>query len=150
MTPGNAIISDIPVLLAADAGTIASATLACKVKLVKAPFTPSPTLVPADVTVADFDGSTPITCATGAQNSGNDPLTGNYFTEMKIPVGGWRWTVSGTTNLPETIYGFVLEDNAGAIVYGSALFPTPITLSSVGQVIEIPSIRFTFLANGIQ
>src|SRR6266404_3262845 len=80
------------------------------VVLFKAPFTPMPDLDPVAMllTQADFDGyvANGISSATGTQNTALDPLTSDYLLQLKLPVGGFRWETTGTTNLPQTIYGF--------------------------------------------
>jgi hypothetical protein len=149
MKPTNTILDEIATLLAADSATLAPAALACHVKLIKAPFTPNPNTVVGDFTYADFATSTQLSSTVGAQLTGVDPLTLDRFVEMKSPALGWRWAVTATTNLPQTIYGFCLLDNANAVVYGSALFETPITLTAVGQVIEIDTLKFTFNPNAV-
>ena len=149
MDPTNTILADLPALLAADTTTLAPATLACKLMLSQQTFTPNPALVVGDLLEATFDGYAALTGAVGTQLSGQDPTSGNYFTEMKIPVGGWRFATTGVTHLPQTIFGFALVDNAKAVIYGSALFPQPITLNAIGQVIEVDSLRFVFNPNAI-
>lgn len=149
MVPTNLIIADVPALLAADTSTLAPASNPPSVTLVAGPFTPSPATIPGDLVAPTFDGYAAIACAVGAQLTGQDPFTLSYFTEMKIPTGGWRWAVTGTTNLPQTIYGVALVNHGSTVVYGSAVFPTPIVLNAVGQVIEVPNLRFTFNSNAI-
>jgi len=149
MQPTDYIFNQLAALLAADTGTLAPATLPPQLVPVKAPFTPGVGLVVGALTLADFATSTAISTIVGSQNAVQNPLTFERMVEMKIPAGGWRWTVTALTNLPQTIYGVALLDNTLAIVYGAALLPTPILLTTVGQVVEIDNIQFVFLLNGI-
>jgi len=150
MIPGNAILNAIAEALAADPSTIAPLLNPPKLGLVKTAFVPGPNLAITDYTLADFVTSTPIGAIAGAQNSGINPVTLERIVEMKIPAGGWRWVVTSTTNLPQTIYGAVLYDNGGTTVYGAVLFNAPILLDAVGQVCEVDAVQFAFLINGIQ
>jgi len=149
MQPTLEIFNQLTILLAADTATIAPAANPPKLKLSKAAFTPNQNNVPADFTEADFDGYAPIAAIVGAQNVGVDPLTQERLVEMKIPAGGWRWVVTGLTNLPQQIFGAYLTDNAGAIVFGAALFDGPITLDNLPQVVEVGSVTFRFRFNGV-
>ena len=150
MIPGNVILDAIASALAGDTTTLAPAANPPKLGLIKTAFVPGPALVVGDYTLADFVTSTPIACIVGAQNSGVDPITLERIVEMKIPLGGWRWVVTATTNLPQTIYGAVLYNNGGTIVYGSVLFDAPILLDAVGQIVEINAVKFAFLITGMQ
>jgi hypothetical protein len=149
MTPGNVILAEVPALLAADATTLAPLTNPPKVILAQSSFVPNPNLDPSTVTPASFTGSTPLACIVGAQLTGFNPLTGNYLCDMKVPLGGWRWITGDAVNLPQTIFGFLLVDHTGLVLYGSALFPTPIPLNAAGQVVEIDEVRFEFVPTGI-
>lgn len=146
MVPTTGILNTIVDLLAADTATIAPAALALHVHLVKTPFTPIATLLIGDVTPATFDGSTPLNAGVGPQDVFRDPQTTLRIVQILEPAGGWHWDVTGVTDLPQTIYGYVVTDNADADIYGAALLSTPLTLSSVGQGIDLSWIRFTFLA----
>jgi len=132
----KAIRQDAMKLLAADPATLAPAAGGNQMALVMAPITPGEGLTFADLTLATFDGSTPIVCGTGTQPSGEDPFSGAEVVSIKVPAGGFRWETTGLTNLPQVIYGYVLLDNALAVLLASAAFESPITLTEVGQVIE--------------
>lgn len=136
MLPIKSIRLALGELLAADIPTLAPAT-ANKIALVIANFVPTETLVVGDLTLADFDGATPIAGATGAQQAGVDPATGEQLVTIKPPAGGYRWETTGVTNLPQTVYGYALLDNAGTGLLATALLPTPVTLDAVGQEINI-------------
>jgi hypothetical protein len=144
--PTTAVLQQIADLLAADATTLAPAADACHVHLAMAPFTPSADLLLAGLTEADFDGHTALNAGIGPQESYTDPVTGLRIVQLLEPAGGWHWVTSGVTNLPETIYGYYVTDNANAVLYGSALLPTPVTLNAVGQGIDLPYVRLTFLS----
>jgi hypothetical protein len=145
MVPGNTILDAIVNLLAGDTATLASLT-AMKVHLAKAAFTPGPGMVPGDFTEAAFTGSTALDAGTGTQTVFVDPATGLRTIQIEEPAGGWTWLCTAGTGLPETIYGYYVTDNAGAVVYGAQRFTTPITITASGQAVNISWIRFTFLA----
>jgi len=136
-------------LLAADASTLAPATDANKIVLVKAPFTPGEGVALGDLTLADFDGSTPILVGVGTQPTGWDPNNDDRIIDLKPPTTGFRWETTGTTNLPQTIYGFALTDTAGAVVHGSQLLDTPVVLDGTGQGFNIPNINFRLNAGAM-
>lgn len=145
MYPVASLAEQAMKLLAADTTTLANAT-ANKIALIKAPFTPGPGLVFASLTLADFDGSTPLVVTSGVQPEGTDPITGDFIIDLKPPVTGFRWEVTGTTNLPQTIYGFALVNDAVDEVLASALLPAPIALGAVNNRVELgsmPNLRMT-------
>ncbi len=137
-------------LLAADTATLAPAVLANKIALIMEPWTPSESTVLGDVTLATFDGSTPISAGTGTQPSGSDPLTGDYKINIKVPAGGFRFETTGLTNLPQTIWGFCLTDNAGAVLLASERFDQEIVLSAVNQEITVDSPDLRVLAGSLR
>jgi hypothetical protein len=114
-----------------------------RVSLFKNAVTPNENNVIGDLTLADFDGSTAKTVALGAQEAAVDPVSGQQVITVPEVVGGWRWETSGVTNLPQTIYGFALYDSTGpGPLLGIELLPTPITLTEVGQEINIGKVCF--------
>jgi hypothetical protein len=127
-------------LLAADAATLAPVALANVVALVMAAFAPGEALTMASITLATFDGSTPLAAGLGTQPEGLDSLNGDAIITIKPPAGGWRWETTGTTNLPMTIYGCVLLDSTLATLYASQLLLNPIGLNAVNQVIDLGSL----------
>lgn len=149
MIPTRTIFADLASSLAGLSSPLSPVALANHVVLSKTAFSPGPDLDVAGYTPADFTGSTPLDTEVGAQIASIDPVTTQYQAEMVIPAGGWRWTVTALTNLPQTIYGVVLQDNADAIVFGSVLFPVPIVLDTIGQVVEVDAILFQFNFNSI-
>lgn len=148
MLPTTALFRKFADLVAAEVATLAPAT-GNKVALIKAEFTPAKTLVMADLTLADFDGSTPIVCGTGTQPTGDDPGSGDRKIDILPPAGGWRWETTGTTNLPQTIHGFCLMDNAGTTLLGTELLDEPIVLSAADQVLELPDVAYHLLESGV-
>jgi hypothetical protein len=148
MLPMEAVRLQIGNLLAADTTTLAPVA-ANKIALIKAPFTLSETLVLAGLTLADFNGSTPIAGAAGAQLVGIDPATQDQVITIKDPAGGYRWITGSLLNLPQTIYGFALIDNAGATLLGVELLPTPLALQAIGQFIDIGPVAMNIVQNPI-
>jgi hypothetical protein len=144
MIPGQTIINRLVALLAGDTTTLASATLACKVHLAQAAFTPAPGLTVASFTEATFQGYAALAAGLNTQQVFFDPATGNQILQMLEPAGGWHWGTTGTTSLPQTIYGWYMTDNASATVYGSALLPSPVVLNAASQGVDVPQVRYTF------
>jgi hypothetical protein len=141
--PPNALLDQIAKLIAADATTLGSAT-ALKLHLAMANFTPSPALLLAGLTEATFAGYAAINLVTGTQLEYVDGVSGLRTVELKAPAGGLNFTVTGAANLPQTIYGYYVTDNGVTVLYGSALFPSPINLTVVGQGFDVPPLRFAF------
>lgn len=144
MQPSSVFANKTAALVAADVSFLAAATLN-KIHLASATFTPSLTLTLANLTEATFPGYAALVGGgTGTQFNFFDPATGNSVVEVKAPAGGWIFNTSGTTGLPQTVYGYYLTDNGSATLIGSALLPAPVTLNATNQYIEIPPVRFTF------
>lgn len=142
MTPNLSIREKVMQLLAADTATLASVD-AMKVHLVKATFTPSEDMDILDFELADFDGSTALEAGTGTQPESLVPGTNDSVIHIKPPAGGWRWETTGTTNLPQTIYGYILTNNDSSTVYAAEVFSEEITLSKVNQSVSLPSVKLT-------
>lgn len=53
----------------------------------------------------------------------------------------------GNPGSPETIYGYYVTDNADAVLLGSALLDTPVTISASGQGLDIANIKLRFRTN---
>jgi hypothetical protein len=141
MLPMQSIRLSIGTLLA-NAAPLNQVTALNRVALVKAPIALSENLTLADLTLADFDGSTELTVALGAQQVGLNPLTGEQ--EITVPgiVGGWRWITTGVTNLPQTIYGYCLYDSTGpGPLLAVGVLDTPIPLIAIGQEIILPELQ---------
>lgn len=136
-------------LLAADSATLAPAALANVIALVKAAFLPSEILTIGALTLADFDGASPLACGVGSQAEGLDGNTNDSIITLKSPVGGWRWETTGVTNLPQQIFGHVLLDSTLATVLASESLPTPITLNAANQVHQLGALNIRQLANSM-
>lgn len=149
MQPTYEVFNRLSILLAADVNTLAPAANPPKLKLSKGPFTPNQGNVPLDFTEADFAGYAAIPTLVNAQNYGIDPLTGERLVEMKIPVGGWRFTCTGLANTPQQIFGAYLINDAGTTVYGSVLFDGPVTIDTIAQIIDLDAITFRFRFTGV-
>lgn len=142
MVPTQVMLDSVATVVATDTAVLAAA-LFLKVFLVKAAFTPGPTLVVGSLTPADFAGSTPLANTTAVMLKYIDPTTGEWIVEVPPPVGGWHWqTTSAITNLPQTIYGWALVDSTSAVLYGTALLPAPRLLNGNNQGIDIPAVNF--------
>ena len=131
-------------LLAADTSTLAPAT-ANKVALISANFALSEELAVGDLTLATFTGSTPKAGASGAQQAGTDPLTGDQVVTNLTPAGGWRWECTAAPASPETIYGYALLDTTLATLLGAALLDAPVTITSVGDFVDLGAITIRFV-----
>lgn len=143
MVPTDTVFARMLALLGADTltvGTTATPT-ACTVALVKATFSPGPTLRLADIVEADFDGYAAKTVASAPQPQSNDPSNGDSILLIPPLAGGFNWETTGLTNLPQVIYGYVVIGHGPEIV-GSALISPPINLTGVNQGISIPSPTF--------
>ena len=139
--PGQSLLNRLQTLLAQDTGSLAAA-VALKAHLAIAAFTPSLGLTIASLTEATFQGYAALLAVVGNALSWFDPLTSQAVVEMQPPAGGWHWQTTGVTGLPQTVYGWYLTDNANATLWGSALLPSPVTLTASGQGLDVASIRF--------
>src|SRR5260370_33592766 len=102
MVPGQTLLSRLGTLLAADTGTLASATLAVKVHLASATFNPSLGLLVGSFTEATFAGYAAITGTVGAQQLFTDPLTAQQTIQLAAPAGGWQWATTTAGAPPPT------------------------------------------------
>jgi len=137
MNPTQVILSAAATLLAADTVLLDNAA-DVEVILIKEPFTPGPDLVIGDLVEADFDGYTPLAKAGTSPVVTTDPATGDKIIRLPDPAGGWNWATTGVTNLPQTIYGFAVMNEAETVILCSETFDTPIVLTAVNQVVDIP------------
>jgi len=137
VTPTNLWLNQVADAAVADTVGINSPDVA--VRLIREPFTPAPTL--ADTTAADFGGYGDK----GADSPtwGFDPSTGERVLRATPPAGGWHWETTNTTNLPQTIYGYVWFNTDNDDVFASSLVPTPIVLTDANQVVDIPDPTLT-------
>lgn len=142
MQPTQVMLNELATLLANDTATLAPATLPVKVHLIIASFVPSLTTDFTTLTEATFTGGSAKSAGTGAQQSFRDPVSGNLVIQLLEPAGGWHWAASANTLLPQTVYGYAVTDNAGAVTYGSNLFPAPVLISATGDGVDISEVRF--------
>lgn len=145
MLPMQALRIALGDLLAADVGTLAPVA-ANKIALIAANFALNENLVVGDLTLATFTGSTPKAGAAGAQQVGIDPLTGDQVITNLTPAGGWRWECTVAPGAPETIYGFALLDATLADLLGAALLDNPITITSVGDFVDLGAVTIRFVS----
>lgn len=139
----------IATLWAGDATTLGAAT-AMNLHLAQAAFVPGPNLTVASFTEATFVGYAAIALGTGAQLTFTDPITGMVTIELKPPAGGLHFNCSGSTSLPQTIFGYYVTNTGNTTLYGSALFGTPITLTASGQALDVPPLTFKFVPTSPQ
>lgn len=144
MLPMIALRQALGTLLAADVPTLAPVA-ANKIALVNAAFSLDENLVATDLTYAAFTGSTPKAGAAGAQGVGNDPLTGDQIITNLAPVGGWRWVCTVAPGAPETIFGFALLNSTLATLLGAAVLDTPITITNIGDEIDLGAVTIRFV-----
>ena len=137
LMPMQAVRMQIGALLAADATTLAPGAAANKIMLIKAPFNLNEQLTLGALTAADFTGSAPKSGAIGAQQVAVDPILGEQVITINVPAGGWRWVTADAVHLPQTIYGYALIDDAGAVLIGAATLDTPVQLTASGQQVDI-------------
>jgi len=148
MLPMSFVRKQLGELLAADVDSLAPAT-ANKIALVTSLVVPNENLTVASLTFATFTGGAPKSGAAGAQQSGTNPATGEQVITILAPVGGWRWECTAAPTPPQQIYGFGLVDDTLADLWGCALLPTPVTITNVGDFIDLGSVAMTFVLQPI-
>lgn len=148
MLPTKAVRLQLGSLLAADTTTLAPVA-ANKIHLVINAFTPDESLPLASFTLATFTGSTALAGTAGAQPVGTDPVTGAQLITIAPPAGGYIWTCTVAPSPPQTVYGFILTDSAGAVLLGMALLPNPQTIQAVGDQIDIGNPTLTIVQRPI-
>jgi len=149
MLPTLTLLERMADLIGADTVTLAAPTTFVEIHLSQTAFTPTPTLVIGDLTPPTFDGYAPLSAGSAATQVFVDPATGDIMIQMMEPLGGWNFQTTGTTDLPQTIYGFALTDTAGAVVHGSQLLDTPVVIDGTGQGFNIPNINFRLNAGAM-
>lgn len=148
MIPTKSLRNACMELLAADVATLAPVA-GNKIALYTNNGTPSENSVLADFTLATFTGSTPKEATPGTQPEGYVPTTGDSKIDISPPVGGFRFECTAAPTPPQTVYGYIMTDNAGAVYLAGQRFPAPITIANVGDAIEIGNLSLTLLANSI-
>jgi hypothetical protein len=92
----------------------------------------------ADLVLADFGGYAAIECGAGAPGVYMDPATGQWEIRPVEPAGGFEWVVDADDNLPQSIYGFALLNNAGTTLVAAEKFDAPKVLTAQNQVVDVP------------
>jgi len=137
MTPSKQVADTVPTaLIATGLGGVTDG----RVGLVKQSFTPSEDLVFADLIPADFNGASPGGHSTPTW--GVDPLTNERVVNIPPLAGGFHWETVDTSELPQTIYGFMLYDSDATALLGCALLDTPIVLNAANQAIDLDKVQF--------
>lgn len=142
MTPTTVLTQAMLDLLAADGATLSPAAGAeLQVKLVASAFTPNFNLLPADITLATFTGSTPIAITAGDQEVGYDPTEGEEFIQFIPPEGGWYWEATAPVPDGERIYGAVVTNFAGTTIYASMLLSPSVLVMNTGDSVVVGVMR---------
>jgi hypothetical protein len=137
-------------LLATDPTTLAPATLDNEVALIIAPFTLSEDLTIGSLTLGSTNGLGALSCATGSQEIGIDPVSqAQILTIVPGAVPGFRWLTSGTFTAPITIYGYALCTNAAGALLAAQSLPVPITVSEAGYQINLDPVDMTFVLSPV-
>lgn len=146
MLPMKAVRLLLGSLLAADTSSLAPAISANKMMLFVNNIAITEDLAVGDLVPANFTGYAPILGSTGAQEVGLLPQTLAQAITLDTPVGGWRWVTADLVNLPQTIYGYALTNNAGSTLLAVGLLDTPIQLNSAGVIVDLGTVNLTFVA----
>jgi len=144
MLPMRALRLSIGEAFAGDTAFLAPAT-ANKIALVVANFALTEDLVAGDLTLASFTGSTPKSGASGAQEVGINPLTGEQVLTILAPAGGYRWECTAAPTPSQTVYGFALLDSTLADLLGLALLDTPVNIANVGDFVDLGKVEMTIV-----
>lgn len=144
MQPTRALWRRGPDLLAGDTVTLAQAANALHVHLAINNFTPGLDLELADLTEATFTGSAAKNVGLNAQPIYYDGVDGLLTIRLLEPVGGWNWECTADPAAPETVYGVYVTDNADAILYGSQLLDSPVTIDAADQGVGVGDLTLKF------
>lgn len=130
-------------IMAAIAATTilgSAAAAAKKVLLFQNNLDPDTTTLLADLTEADFDGYGQIDLKESVAYDTVDALSGKRQV-LVLEEDPLHWIVTGTANLPQTIYGYAVLNSAGTAIVGIERFAAPVTVTGVDQSIDVPLIR---------
>lgn len=141
MLPMKSVRLQLGELLAADDTTLAPAANGNKVALVKANFNPEENMEVGDITLADFNGSTPKLCGTGTQQVGIDPATGDQLITILEPAGGFRFECGADPDPAQDIFGFALLNNDLTVLLGLEKFDEAVTIAEAGQEINLGTVK---------
>jgi len=151
MTPTATLTTAMLAALGSDTTMLAGALWVVPIKTT---FSPGPTPGLVDADMADFDGSTPKASGAATRPVLTDPATGQQYLRIPDPAGGWNWTTSGTTNLPQTIYGFALTSDSttveGADLLGTVRIPDQYLQSPAGQSFGAGEVTFTLISPALE
>jgi hypothetical protein len=149
MVGTKVLLTQLSGLLGADTTTIAGAL---KAGLYINEVNPTINSVAADFDPATFDGSTTIAVTAATRPDNYDPATADRIITITPPAGGFLWSTSGTTNLPQTIYGAYIGTAAvpSGTLYGAVQFDPPVTLTDVDQQVAVAQMTFRLLAGCLQ
>lgn len=152
MVPTNTLLTAMMTALGSDTTMLAGALWLFPIK---SEFSPGPDPVLTDADLADFDGSGPKTTGAATRPVLSDPVSGDIFIRIPDPAGGWQWTTTGTTNLPQTIYGVALSSDSatieGAELLGTALLPGgPVELNITGNSFGFSDVDFRLVLPALQ
>lgn len=136
MEPVQLILERAAILLGSDTATFFNGD-GLEIHLAQNLFAPGPGLVIGDLVQADFDGYNPAVRASAALPESLDPINGDIVLSINS-LTGLPYETTGTTNLPQTIYGFYLTDQDETVVWAAELFDAPITLTGINQSIQLP------------
>lgn len=127
-TPGNSWLSAALAVLKAQ--LLTAAGLHNKLHLIAQAFAPSPSLDPAGLTQATYDGYAPLDI--DSFSAEHIIANGNYIiNSLTAPA----FSPTGST-VSNTIYGWWLEDTQGNVV-SMGLLPTPKVMAGAGDVLII-------------
>ncbi len=117
-----------------------------KVKLFVNNITPTKGNVVADFTLATFTGSAPKLYEDDSNGVPFvDPVSGVLYINSPEPASpGWNFICTTAPASPETIYGFIVTDNAGTVLYGAQRFDSPVIVTSIGDAVDIQSIQWAW------
>lgn len=145
MEATQALLAAACAALGADTTTLAGVL---RLAPVKVPIAPGPDLTVAAGDLANFDGSTPITITAATRTVSVDPATGEPAAIIPPPAGGVKWATTGSTALPQTIYGVVLGASTISFdapnLLGAFLLDPPVTLTATGQFFEADADNLNF------
>lgn len=146
MVPTTVLADSLMAAMAGDTASIAPAALACHVHLIIEDFTPGPGTDFTALDEATYTGGADKSAGVGAQQDGQDPATGQRLVRLLEPAGGWTWTCTVAPATPETVFGWVVTDNADAVTLGSGKLDVAVTVSAVGDMVTIDHIDLPFPA----
>jgi len=130
-------LTQIQTAMLSNAAIFGTAANVSRIMLVKNTFVPNVNLTAADLTPADFVGSTPIEVPFGAQVSVIDNNSGRKGILMKEPVGGYNFVCTTAPTPAQTIYGWALTNIAGTVLYAADLLPVPVPIEAVGNFVSL-------------